>query len=72
MPFRTELVEKIKYNGAEVFFIDALGVEYLSFIEKKCSEYGLNIKSKICKCNLPSLTLFNVEFKKYYEKKKIT
>ena len=71
LPFRTELVEKIKYNGAEVFFIDALGVEYLSFIEKKCSEYGLNIKSKICKCNLPSLTLFNVEFKKYYEKHNI-
>ena len=71
LPFSTELVEKIKYNGAEVFFIDALGVEYLSFIEKKCSEYGLNIKSKICKCNLPSLTLFNVEFKKYYEKHNI-
>ncbi len=71
LPYRTEFVERIKYEGAEVFFIDALGVEYLSYIEKKCKEYGLNIKTKVCKCNLPSLTLFNVEFKRFYETHKI-
>lgn len=71
LPFRSELIERIKYNDSEVFFIDALGVEFLSFIEKKCNEYGLKIKSSICKCNLPSLTNYNTEFRKYYEKHNI-
>lgn len=71
LPFRSELIEGLKYDDSEVFFIDALGVEFLAFIEKKCNEYGLKVKSKICKCKLPSLTEYNTEFKEYYKKHNI-
>lgn len=71
LPFRSELIEGIEYDDSEVFFVDALGVEFLAYIEKKCNEYGLKIKSKICKCNLPSLTDFNTEFRDYFKKRNI-
>lgn len=39
-----------------------MGVEYLSFIQQKCSEYGLSANISCARCELPSLTVFNKEF----------
>ena len=39
---RTQLFDKIDLNNAHAFFFDALGVEYLGFIQAKCNEYGLS------------------------------
>lgn len=41
---RTAYVDKLDTQNAQVFFVDAMGVEYLSFIQQKCSEYGLSAK----------------------------
>ena len=39
-------VDQLDTQNAQVFFVDAMGVEYLSFIQQKCSEYGLSAKSR--------------------------
>nr|WP_031492452.1 BREX-4 system phosphatase PglZ [Succinivibrio dextrinosolvens] len=59
---RTLLFDKIDLNKAHAFFFDALGVEYLGFIQKKCNEYGLSTNILYGRCELPSLTCFNKEF----------
>lgn len=72
LPYRSEELEKVDYDSAEVYFVDALGVEYLSYIEKKCREKGLSIRTRVCKCNLPSITEYNTEdFRTYYVSKGI-
>lgn len=59
---RTSIVEKIDVTDALAYFVDALGVEYLGYIQEKCLYYGLSL-SVICgKCELPSLTPYNKEF----------
>lgn len=68
MDFVTELkprstaVDKIDVRKSRAYFVDALGVEYLGFIQEKCSEYGLSANISCARCELPSLTLFNKEF----------
>lgn len=52
-------VDKLDTQNAQVFFVDAMGVEYLSFIQQKCSEYGLSANISCARCELPSLTVFN-------------
>lgn len=61
---RTQLFDKIDLNNAHAFFFDALGVEYLGFIQAKCNEYGLSANISCGRCELPSLTCFNKDFVK--------
>lgn len=62
LPYRSELVEGIEVDGAYIYFMDAMGVEFLSFINEKCIQKGLSSKVNICRCELPSLTYLNKEF----------
>lgn len=59
---RTSYVDKLDTQNSQAFFVDALGVEYLSFIQQKCSEYGLSTNISCARCELPSLTAVNKEF----------
>ena len=59
---RSKIVSMIEKEGTELFFFDALGVEYLSFIKAKCEEYGLKIEISVGHCELPSITEKNKEF----------
>lgn len=59
---RAAIIDKLDTTNARAFFFDALGVEYLGFIQKKCSDYGLSAKITCARCNLPSLTSYNKEF----------
>ena len=59
---RTQLVDKLDLKDAHAFFFDALGVEYLGFIQTKCNEYGLKVNISYGRCELPSLTCFNKDF----------
>ena len=59
---RTVIVEKLDVKNSRAFFFDALGVEYLGFIQEKCNEYGLSTNISCARCELPSLTSFNKEF----------
>ncbi len=59
---RTSVVDKLNFNYSKAFFVDALGVEYLGFIQEKCNEYSLSVKTTCARCTLPTLTEFNKEF----------
>ena len=61
---RTQLFDKMDLSNAHAFFFDALGVEYLGFIQTKCNEYGLSANISCGRCELPSLTCFNKDFVK--------
>lgn len=59
---RTQLFDKVNLKGAHTYFFDALGVEYLGYIQTKCNEYGLSVNISYGRCELPSLTCFNKDF----------
>ena len=52
-----------------VYFIDALGVEYLSYMMQKLNSYELHAFTYLSLCNLPSITLFNKDFNDYFKSK---
>lgn len=60
---RSSYIEKISTQDTIIYFIDAMGVEYLSFILHCCDKSGLLATNvTICKSELPSLTFLNKEF----------
>lgn len=63
---RSNIVAQLDRNDSELFFFDALGVEYLAFIKAKCEQYGLVIETQIGHCELPSITEKNKEFIQYF------
>ena len=63
---RSSIISQLDKEKAELFFFDALGVEYLSFIKAKCEEYGLIVEISIGHCELPSITEKNKEFIQYF------
>lgn len=62
LPARTQVFDKVDLTNARVYFFDALGVEYLGFIQTKCNEYGLSASITCAHSELPSLTCFNKDF----------
>lgn len=59
---RTQIFDKVDLTGAHAYFFDALGVEYLGFIQAKCNEYGLSVNITCGRSELPSLTCYNKDF----------
>lgn len=62
LPRRSEFLTKLKKEGSILYFLDALGVEYLSFIAQKASELHLMMNVIICRSEVPSITTLNKEF----------
>jgi hypothetical protein len=62
----SKLPTDIKSN-AQLFFFDALGVEYLSYIMAKCQEYDLVAELAIGHSALPSITVKNKEFIQFFK-----
>ena len=62
LPARSSIVDKLNLAQAHAYFFDALGVEYLGYIQAKCNQYGLSANIMCGRCELPSLTCFNKEF----------
>ena len=67
LPNRDEVFEKIDKRDSSIFFVDALGVEFLGFISVMCKKIGLNIDVTIAKANIPTTTYNNKEFLKGYK-----
>lgn len=63
---RSSIISHMDKKNMQVFFFDALGVEYLSFILAKCEEYGLASEVLIGRSELPSITAKNKEFLQYF------
>ena len=64
---RSSVVEGINKDGAQLYFMDAMGVEYMSFILAQCKALNLLLKVSICCCELPSITSRNKEFLDYFQ-----
>lgn len=62
LPSKNKLIEKYDDGRTALCWIDALGVEYLGFIQKLSLEFGLSITISIGCANLPTLTCFNKDF----------
>ena len=62
LPARSAIVKKLDKKDARPYFFDALGVEFLAFMQAKAEEYGMQFECSIGRCNLPSITSLNKEF----------
>lgn len=62
LPTRSSIVDKLDLSDSHVYFFDALGVEFLGYIQAKCNKYGLSANITCARCELPSLTCFNKDF----------
>lgn len=59
---RTAIIKKMEKKDIQVYFFDALGVEYLAFMEGKAEEYGMQLECQVGRCDLPSITSENRDF----------
>lgn len=62
LPPRSSRIESIDPTDAQTYFVDAMGVEYLSFLMSQCHRLNLLAKVTICRSELPSITSCNKEF----------
>lgn len=59
---RSEIIESVNMNNTIVYFVDAMGVEYLSYIMDKCRKNNLMAFTTLCHCDIPSITCKNKDF----------
>jgi hypothetical protein len=64
LPSRNEVLDGVDKNETSLYWLDALGVEYLSIIERLVKERGLSMNIKIAQAELPTITTTNNSF--YY------
>lgn len=62
LPTRAEIIDQQDYEKSEVYFMDAMGTEFLGFISAKCHELNLQMQVQLCKVELPSDTTHNKGF----------
>lgn len=62
LPTRDELVKEAFGENTQLFWIDALGVEYLAYIVSLAKKLGLDISIKIGRAELPTITCMNKSF----------
>ena len=61
-PSRASIVSKLTSPKAIAYFLDALGVEFLSYIQHRSYAKGLKLNIQLGLANLPSITSKNKEF----------
>ena len=59
---RSAEFDKVDKTGSCLYFMDAMGVEYLGYIRQRCADMGLMLNISTAYCNLPSITSCNKEF----------
>jgi hypothetical protein len=64
LPSRSEILDGLDKNDSFLCWVDALGVEYLAFIEELAKKHDLSIFIKIARAELPTITSIN---KKFYD-----
>lgn len=65
---RNEVFEPIEKDNCLIFFIDALGVEFLGYIKSISDRLGLAVDITVAKANLPTTTMTNTAFLNPYKK----
>ena len=64
---RSLIVDNLDKEGATLYFIDALGAEYLAYLQARFFESGFDFKAFVTRCELPSITSENKEFVEVFE-----
>ncbi|MGI6687981.1 MAG: BREX-4 system phosphatase PglZ [Christensenellales bacterium] len=67
---RSELVDNIPKENVTIFYMDAMGAEFISFINEKCYQKKLRPTIKVARCNLPSITSVNKDFLEGFDQEK--
>ena len=62
LPTRNEIMDSVDKSGTFLYWLDALGVEYLGFIEALIQKRGLSVRVQIARAELPTITSFNRDF----------
>jgi len=62
LPTRNEIMDSVDRNDTFLYWLDALGVEYLSLIETLVQERGLSVRVNIARAELPTITSINRDF----------
>ncbi len=73
LPARNAVVENLDSDGAFLYWVDALGVEFLGFIQQVAQEMEMDIQVHVARASLPTLTCENKGFYESWghEKRKI-
>ena len=67
---KNSIIEKHDDSQTKLVWVDALGVEYLGFIQKIAKELDLSLTIQIGRAVLPTLTVFNSDFYRSWNGKK--
>lgn len=67
LPARSEKTEAIDMQNTAVYFVDAMGVEYMAYIMSLCREFNLMTYTTLCHCEVPSITSKNKDFVEVFE-----
>jgi hypothetical protein len=63
LPTRDGVIDQLPDKAhTALIFVDALGVEFLGFIQARCAALGLRLEVTLARANLPSLTRLNCKF----------
>ena len=70
LPTRNEIIDELNKDDTYLYWLDSLGVEYLSFIAELARIRGLSISINIARAELPTITSINRDFYDNWEGKK--
>ena len=62
LPTRNEIIDGLDKTDTYLYWLDALGVEYLAFTEALVQKRGLSIRVNIARAELPTITSINRDF----------
>lgn len=65
---RSSKIEKLSTKDSLLYFMDAMGVEYLGYIMSVCKALQLSARITVCRCELPSITSRNKEFLELWDR----
>ncbi|MGN1200135.1 MAG: BREX-4 system phosphatase PglZ, partial [Thermoguttaceae bacterium] len=64
---RGDLVDQMRADDVVLYWLDALGVEYLGFIKRRAQEKGMALEIKIGRASIPTITSMNCDFYNSWE-----
>jgi len=62
LPTRNEIIDSVDKSDTFLYWLDALGVEYLGLIEASVQRRGLSVRVHIARAELPTITSINRDF----------
>lgn len=70
LPYRSEKIESINKDRSLLYFVDALGVEFLGYLLDRCKKLEMSAQVTVCHSNFPSITSLNKEFLNEFDEEK--